>query len=183
MEHTWEAKLENKKKLVLDDVKYIFDQAEKFLIDINESHKLVVDRTNTLLVLYTTIISALIGFNIDRIESNSLYDNITNSIWILITYLIIGIILLVRNIRPTNYMGIGTPPINLFDDIFFKDSIPKKDRIIRMYVSEIERYQFRIQKNSIINNKKWKIFTISIYWLLITPIFFLLSYLFILVVT
>lgn len=180
-ESEWVANLENKKKLTIDDAKFIFEQAEKFLLDVIEAHKTIIDRTNTLLALIITILTALIGFNVNKLEGGYGNDVFSNSIWFLIVYLLIGGIYLVTNIKPINYMASGSQPRTIFTDRFFRESIPKNDRVIYMYSSEIERYQTRIKENMKINNAKWKIYKNGIWILTGIPIVFLLTYFFIVI--
>jgi hypothetical protein len=172
----WRANIANKKKLTESDARFYFEQAEKFLLDLIEAHKTIVDRTNTLLGLLITILTALIGYTITKIEDGFGNDHVRDAVIVLIVYLILGGIYLITNISPTNYMASGSQPKSIFTDYFFKESIPKEDRIIRLLSSEIERYQYKIQVNGEINNKKWKIYRNGIYILTAVPLVFLISY-------
>lgn len=175
-EHKWKPKIENCKKLKLDDARFFFEQAEKFLQDVTDSHKTIVDRSNALLAIILTILSGLIAFNVDRIQKMGWKDNFSISTWILITYLSLAIIYLVLNIKPIRYMALGSQPKTIFTDFFFRATVPDKERIIRMYISETERYQHRIEVNMKINEKRWKIYKNSLYVLLGIPFVFLISY-------
>lgn len=178
MSHTWAAKLEHKKALSAEDARFIFEQSEKFLIDVNESHKSIVERTYTLLAVFGTILTALIGFNVERLSTSKAWtEPLSLTLWITIVYIILGTIYLSKNIRPTNYMGVGSPPMNLFNDCIFAINVPGDKRAIRIIMSEIERYQFRIEVNKTINQEKWKVFTVSLYGILSIPVVFLLVYL------
>jgi membrane protein required for beta-lactamase induction len=127
MSHNWAAKLEHKKALSTEDARFIFEQTEKFLIDVNESHKSVVERTYTLLAVFVTVLTALIGFNVERQSVDHVWtEPLSLSIWITIIYMILGATFLSQNIRPTNYMGVGSPPMNLFNDSFFAGNVPEK---------------------------------------------------------
>ncbi|MDN3588074.1 hypothetical protein QWY86_15430 [Pedobacter aquatilis] len=178
MAHSWEIKFEHKKALSLEDSTFIFEQSEKFLNDISESHKSVVERTYTSLAICVTILTALIAFITERVESGKDWDDSLTLCAILTTiYVFFGVVSLSRNIRSTNYMGLGSPPINLFSDRIMARNVPSDKRIIRVIVSEIERYQFRVEVNREINQKKWKVFNLGIYWLLSIPVFFFTLYL------
>lgn len=173
----WEANIENKKKLTLEDARFIFEQAEKFLVDVIDAHKTIIERTNTLLALLITILTGLVGFNISKIEEGFGKDNICDAVWFLILYLILGGIYLLKNIKPTNYKALGSQPHKIFVDHFFQKSIADDKRSIMMLSSEIERYQLRITENMNINNQKWSVYRNGIYILAAIPIVFLLIYL------
>jgi hypothetical protein len=172
----WCASPNNKKKLTEPDARFYFEQAEKFLLDLIDAHKTIVDRTNILLGLLITILSALIGYTITKIQDGFGNDHVRDAVIILIIYLILGGIYLIKNISPTNYMASGSQPQSIFVDYFFKENIPSKDRIIRLLSSEIERYQYRIQINGEINNRKWKVYRNGIYILAAVPVVFLTAY-------
>lgn len=177
METEWQAKIENKKKLTVEDARFIFEQSEKFLLDVIDAHKTIIDRTNTLLALIVTILTGLIGFNVNKIEGGFGNDTLSNSLWVLVTYLIVGAIYLAKNIKPISYMASGSQPKKIFDDRFFHENIPQTSRIIYMYSSEIERYQTRIKENMAINDSKWAIYKNGILILTGIPIVFLVAYL------
>ncbi|GGI23631.1 hypothetical protein [Pedobacter mendelii] len=174
---TWVANIENKKKLTLEDARFIFEQAEKFLVDVIDAHKTIIERTNTLLALLITILTGLVGFNISKIDEGFGKNNICDTVWFLILYLILGGIYLVKNIKPTTYMALGSQPRKIFVDHFFQKNIPDEKRVVFILSSEIERYQTRIEENMIINNKKWLIYRNGIYILAAIPAIFLLTYL------
>jgi hypothetical protein len=173
----WCANLDNKKKLTEQDARFYFEQAEKFLLDLIEAHKTIVDRTHSLLGLLITILSALVGYTITKIEGGFGNDHVKDAVAFLIVYLILGGIYLIKNIRPTNYMASGSQPKQIFVDQFFQKNILPKDRIIYLLSSEIERYQTRIHFNREINIRKWKVYRNGIFILAAVPIIFLLSYL------
>lgn len=174
---TWTANIENKKKLTLEDATFIFEQAEKFLVDVIDAHKTIIERTNTLLALLITILTGLVGFNISKIDEGFGKNNICDTVWFLIVYLILGGIYLLNNIKPTNYMALGSQPNKIFVDHFFQKSIPDDKRILYILSSEIERYQTRIDENMKINKKKWLVYRNGIYILAAIPAIFLLTYL------
>ena len=182
MEHKWKPKIENNKKLTLDDAKFYFDQAEKFLLDVTDAHKTILERSYTLLTLKITLLTALAGLGIDRIQKIGWKDNFSISLWVLILYLFCAVIYLLMNIKPIRYMGIGSQPKSIFIDRFFIPQIDDKERIVRLYVSEIERYQHRIEENVKINTGRWNNYKKTILLLLGIPIVFLLSYFFLVLI-
>ena len=60
-----------------------------------------------------------------------------------------------ENTKPQVYLIAGALPKDLFADAFFIDGIIDEKRIIHFYVSEIENYQFKIEKNNEINKIRW----------------------------
>jgi hypothetical protein len=181
-EPEWTAKSGNKKELTIEDAKFSFDQSEKFLIQIIDAHNAIIERTNSLLVINLTILIAIIGFNVGKIEGGFGNDVLSSSLWVLITYLLVGVIYLVKNIKPINYRAAGSQPRNLFIDQFFTENIEKKDRIVYLLCAEIERYQSSITENIKTNNTKWKTYRNGIYILACIPIVFLISYLIIVII-
>jgi hypothetical protein len=173
----WCAKLENKKKLTESDARFYLEQAEKFLLDLIDAHKTIVDRTNTLLGLLITILTALIGYTVTKFETGFDRDNLRDAVLVVIAYMILCSIYLIKNIRPTNYMAIGSQPRSILVDHFFTEYIPKTERIIYILSSEVERCQHKIDQNQEINNRKWKVYRNGIYILAAIPVIFLVAYL------
>lgn len=176
LKHKWSPKLDNCKKLTLEDAKFFFEQAEKYLQDITDSHKSIIEKSNILLALMLTFLSGFVGFNINKVSTEGGNDDFSIALWILIGYLFFGVIYLISNIKPTQYMALGSQPNKIFVDFFFRPAVSNEERIIRLYVSEIERYQHRIDVNKEINEMKWKVYKKTIYILFGIPIVFLISF-------
>ncbi len=179
----WSANIENKRKVTKEDVKFIFDQAEKQLKDSIDTSQLIITRTNTFIAVLTTGLITLVGFAIGRIDTKSYIDTLSitsigGSIYIFCSLLYIS-----KNIRSVNYKILGSEPKALFVDSFFTDTKPSDERIKFLYLSEIEDYQNRIDQNKGVNEKRWKIYDNTVWLTLFIPIFILLFYLLVIAIT
>ena len=150
----WKGSDENKEKLTINDAKFLFEQGEKFLRDSVENNNLIVSRTSSLITLLTGILVALIGYVISKINGNRI-EPLVNTAIVGILYVYILIYDAFENTGPKNYLIPGALPKDLFADAFFIDGISEDKRIIHFYVSEIENYQFKIEKNNQLNKARW----------------------------
>ena len=66
---------DNEEKLTVEDAKFIFEQAEKLLKDINETNALIVSRTTTLITIVVGFMIALIGFIFNRAASAETFSD------------------------------------------------------------------------------------------------------------
>lgn len=147
----------NKSKLTPEDAKFIFDQAEKVLKHTLEDSNTIVSRTTTLITILVTLTAAFFGYFINQLNAAS-KAHIDWTALIGLLYLFSIIIYTYPNLKPSTYLVTGALPKDLFIDLFFNPAISDKQRIISYYVSEFENYQFKIEKNSEINKKRWRIY-------------------------
>jgi hypothetical protein len=157
----WEITLENKGKATLNEVKFIFEQAEKQLRETINGSNLIVTRTTMLLSVVIAILSALIGCIFSKFNSNEI-DSILITAILLSIYLFCQTIYLAKNIKGQDYWFIGSEPDRLLHDYFFQTFPNKEEREIQIYISEIEYYQERIENNKKINVLRWNRFNNSI---------------------
>ena len=157
----WQIGSENEKKTTLEEAKFIFSQAEKALRETINGSNLIVTRTTILLSIVVGLLSALIGYSINKWNSNKIDDIfITSSL--LSCYLFWLTTYLIKNIKGQDYMSMGSEPDKLLHDYYFQKFPENKEREIQNYISEIKNYQERIENNKSINNLRWKIFHNSI---------------------
>jgi hypothetical protein len=175
----WSGAIVNKQKLTAEDAKFIFEQSEKQLKDTTDTANNIVLRVNTIITIIVAIIVGLTSYIVSEWRKTCGFDNVllTSSIGVLYFYFL-GFFA-VRSIYPTSYFIIGSIPKDLFSDSFFLNVIPNDERIIRYYVSEIENYQYRIERNNYTIGKRWKLYKRLLWALLSSPIVFLLTYFFI----
>lgn len=173
----WSASISNKQKVTKEDSKFIFEQAEKLLKDTIDTASIIVSRTNTLITILSGIIIGVTAFVIKEWNEKHVIDELLLTSVIGVFYLFLIALYTIRNIQPNSYSATGSLPIDLFVDMFFVDSIRNDDRIIRFYVSEIENYQFRIERNSKVNKARWREYKFSLWAFLMSPIAFILAYL------
>jgi hypothetical protein len=165
----WNVPVECLNKISLEDAKFIFDHAEKQLQDTVNSSDIIVARTTTLITVSVAFLTALIGYSISRLDNYKSHDKIfiTAAISAMCVFLIC--LYLKKNIQPKNYAIIGAEPILFFRDNFFNDSIEEKQRLIYLYINEIENYQDRIKMNKETNENRWAVFKKSIMLLILMP--------------
>ena len=173
----WKAKSENKYIASLDDAKFIYDQAEKKLKEVNLASDLVVTRVTTLISVITALLIALIGFTINRYLKTSSFDKFTVSSIIEIIYLIPVLWYVSLNIKGYNYAVIGASPKTLFSDSFFSQKQRLEESVrSKMFIwTQIENYQDSIERNTITNNLRWYRFNKSIKLLMLVPIVLIIS--------
>jgi hypothetical protein len=95
-------------------------------------------------------------------------------------FLSLGLIFILNNILPADYMLPGTLPENYFSKAFFNKKLPDEKRIVELYKVELINYQKRIAFNATQNQKRWRNYTWSLKFLFFSPIvlgiiYFLLS--------
>lgn len=150
------------------EAKFIFDHAEKMLKDTLDTNALIVTRVTTLTTVASTLLIALFGFSISRFDTHKT-DTLFVTAVVGIFYLFIIAVTLFLNIRPSAYFSVGAEP----KDFFNRALINKNNssyRMIAFYVNEIHEYQKRILYNKFVNNKRWKLYKISLIMLVLTPI-------------
>jgi hypothetical protein len=156
--HRWTANIENKEKATPEDIKFIFEQAEKQLKDSCELSQIIVNRTTGLITINSAALLALIGFVITNWIDYSFSSPLAITAYCGVIFLFANCFLLSTNIRSKEYYITGSQPKDLFNDVFFVDTIPSEKRVLRLYVSEIESYQHRITQNAATNKIRWRIY-------------------------
>lgn len=174
-EPKWKGAIENKEKLTLNDAKFLFEQAEKFLKDSVENSNLIVARTSSLITLLAGTLVALIGFVISKLNLEYI-DALTITAIVGAIYIYILVFDAFENTKPQIYLIPGALPKDLFADPFFMEGITEEKRIIHFYVSEIENYQFKIEKNNELNKIRWKRYGRLLHAILLLPLILGLSF-------
>lgn len=166
----WIAEDYKKNKLTLQDVQFIFSQAEKLLRDSVDTSEVIVSRTSTLVTVIAGLLVGFTGFIITQFTRATKFDNIFYTTGIGILYLYIVLLYTHRNLKPKTYLIDGSLPIDLFNDGFFIAQVKDEKRILQYYVNEIENYQDNIVKNNFINEKRWSIYKTTIFLIIIFPV-------------
>jgi len=166
---TWSIQLSNENNVTLDDVKFIFSQAEKRLDDTIKTGESIASKTTTLLTLMTGIIVGVSAYLINKWTDFKTFDNKTIIAAVSIIYVFFVLVYMIRNVLPNHYYVAGSLPKDLFIDAFFKDDVDRKKQTTYIYMSEIEDYQLRIDKNWITNDERWSKYITSVIALLIMP--------------
>ncbi len=151
------------------EARFILDHGEKQLKDILDTSLLIVNRSTTLLTLTVGLIVGLIGFSINRYEVQHKYDELLfTTAWGSVYYFIIALVI-VSNFRPKSYLTLGAEPKDFFvDRVFNKGNADY--RLTAIYVNEIQQTQVKIRYNKKVNDKRWKIFNVSLFMIAFSPV-------------
>ena len=163
-------------RVSLDDVKLIFSQAEKRLDDTVKTGENIASKTMSMITLMAGVFVALSGFMIANWDSST---PATKKDYLAVfgcCYLLALFIYAIRNILPDKYFVPGSEPDLLLVPSFFAAAIPKDKITLFLYMSEIENYNLRIEKNLEMNERRWKRYRRSVILFLIFPILLGLLY-------
>lgn len=182
----WAVKAEYENKLTLADVKFILEQAEKHLKETTAVSTLIVSRATTLITISAGLLSGLVGYSINRWQSNQQMDALLITAILSIGYLFWVIYTLYVNIKGQDYCEVGSEPKSLVADSFFDPYFDSTDEITRkekdeertreFYLCEINSYQERIECNKRINKVRWVKFNRSLWCIIYTPLFLAITY-------
>ncbi len=158
-------------RINLEDLKLIFSQAEKRLDDTVKTGESIASKTMTMIGLMTGVLIALCGYIISNWSDD---DPLSSKAWLAIlasVYILALFIYMLRNVLPNRYFVLGSEPNELMIPPFFAAGVPEDKITVFLYMSEIENYDLRIEKNRVINDRRWKLYRYSVIWFLILPIF------------
>jgi hypothetical protein len=157
-------------RVSLEDVKLIFSQAEKVLDDTVKTGESIASKTMSVITLMAGVFIALSGFMIANWGSST---PATKKDYLAIfgcCYLLAMFVYTIRNVLPDKYLVPGSEPEQLMVPSFFAATVPKEKITLFIYISEIENYNLRIEKNLEMNDRRWKRYRRSVILFLIFPI-------------
>jgi len=169
-------KKEHYDKIGETEAKFILDHAEKHLKETLDGSNLIVTRTTMLITVCVGIMTALVGFLINRWSKGN-FDPQAMTAFILVAYIYVITVFLVDNIQPKKYITLGASPDDFFNDNFFGGRFPEAERLKYFYLNEINSIQGRIEVNKTTNERRWRRFRICLYFITATPVVLLLVYL------
>jgi len=143
----WKTDIVKFENITVEDVKFLFSQAEKKLDDTIKVSEAITTRSYTIITLLVGILSATTAILLKSLIDNGVKNYQSVLIITAIVYLIICLLFLIWNISATKYWTLGSEPQYLCRNIFFTDEIPKELRTVYLYMNEIEFYQERIEIN------------------------------------
>jgi hypothetical protein len=175
----WKIDLEYKKKLKLEDAKFIFEQAEKSFGDTSETSKKILDRSSSLLTLISSILIGLVAYSISKWEKTQCFDAILiTAILAIVYFFLLGLIYIFPNIRPTEYILPGAQPKKYFVDALFNATPPTDGgRLLLLYMIGIKNLQQGITENKATNDKRWLLYKKSLNLIFYSPVIIILLYL------
>lgn len=161
---------EHKKKITVEEAKFIFEQGEKSFNDTIETSKKIFERSSSALTLLSGIIIGLVAYAIGRYEKNGHFDELLlTTVVAILYYLTVGYLFVFPNIKPTEYNLPGTQPKRYFHDQYFNAN-PPQGRAVLPYLIEIKNLQDGIEENVEVNKKRWERYKKSLNWIFYSPI-------------
>jgi hypothetical protein len=163
-------------RISLEDVKLIFSQAEKRLDDTVKTGESIASKTMSMITLMAGVLIALSGFIISDWKgtisaTHKDYVAIIGSLYILGLF-----IYMINNVLPNKYFVLGSEPEELMIPEFFDKELPQDKITIFIYMSEIENYNLRIEKNLEVNSRRWTRYRFSVILFLIFPVILGIAY-------
>lgn len=162
------------KKFQSNEAKFIFEQAEKQVRETSDAGNLVVSRSTFLITIIAGLTIGLVSYTINRVIEKNGFDYLSTTSVYTIFYLLANIVLLAFNLTGKKYHIIGSEPKSLAVEDFTKT--PDDERLTHLYVSELVNYQKRIVDNKNTNERRWKLFNISLILVVSTPLFLIIVY-------
>lgn len=169
----------NWKNFSIDSVEFILNENKDYLdYTLAESDK-ITNRSFSLLLLISTILSAIIGFTYSKI-GNLLFDKIVYVNFCLIVLLSFTVIFLGKLIFPRQIMAKGRIPTELAKQEFLNNpKLNKEEHYLALVIQEIENCQKKISYNLQSNSERLSDLKGIIFFLIIIfPIYFLLVFMF-----
>lgn len=166
----WEKGLSEYQEFsTVDQLKFVFEQAEKQLKDSVEDSNSIVTRATTLLTLMSGFLLLISGFLISKVKPDNFqifhklkFLGVIKLHPIPITALAIAIYLfwviygISKNLIGTAYYTIGSEPKDLFVSGYYNNNASDTERLLMFYSGEIKDYQKRIDNNKFHNEIRWE---------------------------
>jgi hypothetical protein len=173
----WKINIEFKQKLKLEEAKFIFAEAEKAFNDSIDTSIRILNRNSSLFQLVAGILIGLVAYAIGKWEKNADFDSLLiTAISGIAYYLLLGLVFIFPNIKPTEYVLPGTQPKRLFVDAIFNTPDDKDKREVLLYIIKITNLQAGIDSNRAINDKRWEYYKRSLNFLFYSPIVLICIY-------
>jgi hypothetical protein len=160
----------------LEDVKLIFSQAEKRLDDTIKTGESIASKTMTMVGLLTGVLIALCGYTISNWNDG---EPLGSKVWVAIlgsVYIVSLFFYILKNVLPNRYFVLGSEPNELMIASFFANNVQQDKITVFLYMSEIENYDWRIQRNLELNEQRWNKYRRSAILLLLLPVFLGFAY-------
>ena len=158
-------------RVSLEDVKLIFSQAEKRLADTVRTKENIESKIMTVVSLMTGVLVAMCGYFISNWNNDA---PLTNKAWVAIIgaiYILGLFIYMLRNVLTDKYLLQGSKPSQLMNPSFFAMRVQQDKITLFLYMSEIENYNLRIERNLEENKRRLRLLRLSTSLLLFLPVF------------
>jgi hypothetical protein len=173
----WKATITNEHNVSLDDLKFVFAQAEKRLDDSIKNFDATTTKSISFITLSTTLLTALTAYLFVNLDPEGTFDPKMLTVFVCCAYTAFVLFRFISIILPKYYQPIGSYPQDLYVDMMFTDEIKHEGMITTyLYLGEIENYNCRIAQNSKVNASRLKIFNQSALMISLMPIVGLTTY-------
>ena len=180
-ETDWKTDIKNWSVIEIDELKFVFYQAEKQFDDILKSFEGTTNKSTSLITLVSGLVVTQAAYFFINLDIKGIFDYKLCTVFISCMYSIILLRYIMNNILPTKLYSIGSDPKDLFTRKFFDESLGK-EKLKYLYANEIENYSKRINYNNSLNSARLSRFRRSIILLVCQPIVCLFFYLFIAII-
>lgn len=178
---TWKIGIRRfEKDVQLPELQFVFLQAENLLKDTVEGSQQIVTRTNIVITISAGALIFLGGHiggmlarkNIEHIRNVDILTFIQYHLTFipacfLAVSLVIILLRLTTHLIGLDYYTIGSQPKQLFVRQYYEDANAELPTLIKMYLGEMEEYQFRITENLAKNERRWDQLNHLIFWTLV----------------
>ena len=147
----------------MDDLKFIFSQAEKRLDDSIKNYDATTSKSISLISLSTTLLTALSAYFFLNFDPSGVFNIKLCAVFCCCVYTSYVLYNLAIIILPRNYQPIGSYPQQLYCEKYFTDEIKNYDwtanaPTMYLYLNEIKNYNSRLIDNSESNQARLKVF-------------------------
>jgi len=163
-------------RVSMEELKLIFNQAEKRLDSTTKDGETIASRTMSMITLMAGLLIGLSGYTISIWRG---FAALTIKDWVAIVgclYLLGLLIYVISNVMANRYSLAGSEPEHLVNSTYEDDEIPRNKMLLLLYLNEIENYNDRIANNSALNRRGWRRYRISVKLLLCFPFALALLY-------
>jgi hypothetical protein len=163
-------------RLSMDELKLIFNQAEKLLNDTVKEGESIASKTMSMITLMAGLLIALGGYIISIWKG---FSALTNKDLVGIVgclYLLGVLIYVINNVMTHKYLMVGSQPENLVNSTYIDNEITGSKMLLLLYINEIEDYNRRIANNTTLNHRHWRRYNASLRLFLFFPVVLALLY-------
>ena len=163
-------------RVSMEELKLIFNQAEKRLDSTTKEGENIASRTMAVITIMVGLLIALSGYTISIWKG---FSALNTKDWVGIVgclYLLGLLIYVISNIITHRYSQAGSRPERLVNSTYNDGEIPRTKMLLLLYLNEIESYNNRIVNNAALNRRGWHRYRISVRLLLFFPFLLALLY-------
>ncbi|GAB3881504.1 hypothetical protein [Spirosoma agri] len=171
----WKPIVADVSKVSIEDLKFIFAQAEKRLDDSIKNFDITTTKSTSFITLSSTLLTALTAYFFINHDPRGTFDPKLCTVSVTCLYLFAILTRFVWIILPKSIEPIGTYPQDLYNDnVLYED--PKtadnsaKPYIKEIYLTELQSYDRRIQHNETVNQNRQNVFNQSVWLICAMPV-------------